>query len=53
LHQFLAGISEAIAKQLRASGEVTTLDAAITRARLLMTIESDSVATITEKPDEL
>jgi len=53
LHQFLVGIPEAIAKQLRASDEVTTLDAVITRVRLLMTIESDLVATITEKPDEL
>ena len=50
LHQFLAGIPESIAKQLRASGEVTTLDAAITHARLLMTIDSDSVAALT-KPD--
>lgn len=60
VHQFLAGIPDAIAKQLRASGEVTTLDTAITRARLLMTIDSDSVATLTktpntltEKPDEM
>ena len=51
LHQFLAGIPEPIAKQLRASGEVTTLDTAISRARLLMTIDSASVATLTEKPD--
>ena len=50
LHQFLAGIPESIAKQLRASGEVTTLDAAITHARLLMTIDSDSVVALT-KPD--
>jgi len=53
LHQFLVRIPEAIAKQLRASGKVTTLDATIIHARLLMTIESDLVAIITEKPDEL
>ena len=52
LHQFLEGISEAISKQLRASGEVTTLNAAITRARLLMMIDSDPVAVLTEKPEE-
>ena len=53
LHQFLAGIPESIAKQVRASGEVTTLETAITRAKLLMTIDSDPVATLTEKPDEI
>ena len=60
LHQFLAGIPEFILKQVRASGEVTTLDMAITHAKLLMTINSDTVATLTEKthtiaekPDEL
>ena len=52
LHQFFAGIPEAISKQLRALGEVTTLNAAITRARLLMTIDSNPVAVFTEKPDE-
>lgn len=53
LHQFLAGIPEAISKQLRASGEVTTLNAAITRAKLLMTIDSEPVAVLTDKPDEV
>ena len=53
LHQFLAGILESNAKQLRALGEVTMLDAAIACARLLMTIESESVATLTEKLDEM
>lgn len=47
LHQFL----ETIAKQLRASGEVTTLDTAIASARLLITIDSDSVATLTKTSD--
>ena len=36
LHQFLAGIPEAISKQLRASGKVTTLNAVITQVKLLM-----------------
>ena len=53
LHQFLAGISEAISKQLRASGEVTTLNAAITLAKFLMTIDSELVAILTDKPDEV
>ena len=53
LHQFLAGIPEAIARQLRASGEVTTLDKAMTRARLLMTIDREPVAAVVnEKPNE-
>ena len=41
LYQFLVRISDFIAKQLRASVEVTTPDTAITCARLLMTIDSD------------
>ena len=53
LHQFLAGIPEAISKQLRALGEVTMLNAAIMQARLLMTIDSDPVVVLTEKPDEV
>ena len=53
LHQFLAGIPESIAKQLRASDEVTMLDATITHARLLMTIELELVAILTEKPDKM
>ena len=52
LHQFLAGIPEPIARQLRASGEVTTLDKAITRARLLMTIDAGPVAAVEEKSSE-
>ena len=53
LHQFLAGIPKSITKQLRASGKVTTLDAAITCAKLLITIDSELVASRIEKPDEL
>jgi len=39
LHQFVAGLPEPITKQLRASGEVKTLEAAVTCSRLLMTID--------------
>ena len=39
LHQFLAGIPNNVSRQLRATGEISTLEAAITRARLLMTID--------------
>ena len=49
LHQFLAGIPEAIARQLRASGEVDKLEKAMTHARLLMTINPDPVAAIADK----
>jgi len=48
LHQFVAGLPEAITRQLRASGEVKTLEAAVTRARLLMTVDSQPVAAIRE-----
>ena len=41
LHQFLVGIPESIVKQLRVPGEVTTLDAVITSAKLLITIDSE------------
>ena len=51
LHQFLTGIPESISRQLRASGEITTLDKAIERARLLMTIEPEPVAALQEKPN--
>ena len=47
---FLTGILEIISKQLRASGKVTTLNALITQARLLMTIDSDAGAVLKEKP---
>ena len=45
------GIPENISKHVRASGEVTTLDTAVTRAKLLMTINSDSVNALTTKPN--
>ena len=52
LHQFLTGIPDSIGHQLRASGEVTTLDKAITRARLLMTIDPEPVAAVEETASE-
>ena len=51
LHQFLAGIPKTIARQLQASEEVSTLEKAMTQARLLMAIESDSVAAVMDKQD--
>ena len=53
LHQFLAGIPEAISKQFRASGEVITLNAAITLVKLLIKIDSEPIAVLTIKPDEV
>ena len=53
LHQFLAGITEAIYKQSRASSEVTTLNAVITQAKLLMTFDSELVAVLMDKSDEV
>ena len=51
------GIPETILKQVRAYGEVGALDAVGTSAKLLMTINSDSVNTLTltpnPKPDEI
>jgi len=51
LYQFLAGIPNTISRQLRASGEVSTLEKVMTRAILLMSIESDSVAAVMDKQD--
>ena len=39
LHQILAGLLEAVSRQLRATGETKKLGSTIERARLLMTIE--------------
>ena len=46
LHQFVAGLPEPIIKQLRASGEVKTLDTAITCSRLLMIIDLQLVSAV-------
>lgn len=54
LHQFLAGIPENVSRQLRATGESLTLDTAITRVRLLMTIDDHGqTAAVSEKPSEV
>ena len=54
LHQFLAGIPESVSRQLRATGEIKTLDSAVTRVRLLMTIDDHGqAAAVTEGPTEV
>jgi len=45
LHQFLAGLPASISKQLRAAGDVTRVETALERARLLMTIEAEQEQT--------
>ena len=45
LHQFLGGVPAPISKQIRAAGETKALDKAVERARLLMTIEWEQIAT--------
>ena len=56
LHQFLTGLPHEVSKQLRATG-VTTLTAAIERAKILMTVEQHTleatVAAAQPKPTEL
>ena len=46
LHQFLMGLPGS-------SGDIKTLDAAVTRARLLMTIDAEPVAMVEEKSNEV
>ena len=54
LHQFLAGIPEYVSRQLRATDEIKTLGIAVTRARLLMTIDDHGqAAAVTEGPTEV
>ena len=54
LHQFLAGLPENISKQLRATGEVLKLEAAVARTRLLMTIDDqEQSAAVSQKPSEV
>ena len=56
LHLFLAGIPKITARQLRASGKVTTLEKAMTCAKLLTTIDPEPEAAVgdknAEKPNE-
>ena len=49
LHQFLTGLPVAVSRQLRATGETYTLEAAIARAKLLMTIEDHGQAAAVSK----
>lgn len=54
LHQFLAGVPDTVSRQLRATGETTTLDAAVARTRLLMNIESHGqVAAVSNDTSEV
>jgi len=52
LHQFIAGLPEGIMWQLKVSGEVKTLEAAVTCARLLMAVESQPIAAIEESTNQ-
>ena len=53
LHQFLTGFPGPIKRQSTASGDVKTIEAALTHARLLMTIDAELVAMVDEKPSEV
>ena len=53
LHQFLMGLPGPITRQVRALGDVKTLDAAVTHARLLITIDAEPVAMVEEKSSEV
>ena len=53
LHQFLAGIPNAVSRQLRATGEIKTLNATVTRARLRMTMLPGVARLLGEKPGEV
>ena len=54
LHQFLAGLPDNISRQLRATGEMKMLDAAVARARLLMTIDDHGQsAAVANQPNEV
>jgi hypothetical protein len=55
LHQFLAGIPLGVSKQLRASGDTTTVENTLKRAKLLMAIHSEEPIAAVErtKPSEL
>lgn len=52
LHQFLAGLPVSVSRQLRATGEAQTLQAAVERARLLMVIDDKGpVAAVADQPN--
>ena len=57
LHQFLVGLPVKICKQLRAAGDVTSMETALERARLLMSLEAKQertscTASVTSAPQE-
>ena len=55
LHQFLTGLPDAVSRQIRATGDVKTLDAAVERSRLLMALRDSShtAAVVPETASEL
>ena len=52
LHQFMAGLPDSVSRQLRASGTITKLDEAVSRARLLMTVDESSCNVATVAKDD-
>ena len=57
LHQFLAGLPVKVCKQLRAAGDLTSMETALERARLLMSLEAEQeqtscTAAVTSAPQE-
>ena len=52
LHQFLTGLPSLLSRQLRATGEARDLNSSVERARLLMSIDTQSqqVAVVEAQP---
>ena len=48
MHQFLTGVPSDVSKPIRAASEVTSLDQAIEKARLLMAVDATPVAAVNE-----
>lgn len=46
LHQFLAGIPPHVSRAIRAAADVSSLDKAVERARLLMAVETPHIAAV-------
>ena len=55
LHQFLTSLPDAVSRQIRATGDVKTLVAAVEHSRLLMTLDDsgNTVAVVPEMASEL
>ena len=51
LHQFLTSLLDTVSRQIRASGDVKTLDAAVELSRLLMALgdSSHTAAVVTQR----